>query len=207
MAYLRIKNRDELDDISLIFLERIPECSTKQERMMLHAIGADHRPLRRTSYGQNVYFAYRNYYDAGGTDIEQWDDLVEKGYAANKGVYKVTTDGLRYLEIVTGGSIIYDDYSNYADCRNVILDEYIINEKYGQLPMSAVAVAKKKHIPIGLARQACRNLANEGYLKANRAKGQSVFGDYGYDLTEKGKMHTVAIQHGMWGDSNNDASN
>ena len=195
MAYLKIKKRDELDDISLIFLERVPECSTKQERMMLHAIGADNRSVRKTSYGQNVYFAYRNYYDAGGTDIEQWDDLVAKGYAVNKGVYKVTTDGLRYLEIVTGGSIIYDDYSNYADCRDVILDEYIINDKYGQLPISAVAVAKKKHIPIGLARQACRNLANEGYLNANRAKGQSVFGDYGYFLTEKAKMEASGENH------------
>lgn len=195
MAYLRIKNRDELDDISLIFLERIPECSTIQERMMLHAIGADHRPLRRTSYGQNVYIAYRNYYDAGGTDIEQWDDLVAKGYATNRRFYKVTNDGLRYLEIMTGGSIIYDAYSNYTDCRNVILDEYIINDKYGQLPMSPITVAKKKHIMIGLAKRACRNLENEGYLKANRAKGQSVFGDYGYVLTEKARMEASGENH------------
>lgn len=49
-------------------------------RLASHCIGLDHKkPYKR--HGRYFYRPYRNYYDAGGKDVEVWDMLVDEGYA------------------------------------------------------------------------------------------------------------------------------
>ena len=70
---------------------------------MTHAIGFAVNRVRKGHYE-----AYRNYYDAGGTD-EKWEYLVSVGYAgrafsriSNSIYYFVTRIGLDYLERILG---------------------------------------------------------------------------------------------------------
>lgn len=45
-----------------------------------HCICLDHKkPYKR--HGRYFYRPYRNYYDAGGKDVEIWDVMVSAGYA------------------------------------------------------------------------------------------------------------------------------
>lgn len=67
---------------------------------MCHAIGFDPTKTRKN---QRVYEYYRNYFVAGGKDKEDWEKLVELGYA-NKtsnaivnSYYYVTQEGIALL--------------------------------------------------------------------------------------------------------------
>jgi len=185
--YLKIHSQ-ELDLVG-------PLVNDHQAEMMLHAIGADHRKARNYK-GRLFYQAYRNYYDAGGNDVEQWDDLVSKGLADKNGCYCVSPHGLTVLEHMTGRSVIYDDYANYADCRNAVLTEFLKDSVYcGHgcwLPTPATTIAKRLHIPLALAREACRNLADEGYIVKGHYGELSdydwmVYCYHGYFVTDKAK--------------------
>lgn len=73
-----------------------------------HCIGLDYKkPYKR--HGRYFYRPYRNYYGAGGKDVEIWDMMVEAGYAAagkkdREGgrMYWLTREGLDWLGNILG---------------------------------------------------------------------------------------------------------
>lgn len=182
MNMLTIGDKEKLDLAARAALNKMPEVTEKQANMMLHAIGADHKKPRNYM-GRQIYHAYRNYYDAGGKDVDEWSDLVKKRYAEKHTFFHVTPLGLDLLELLTGRSTIYDDYDNYADCRTIVLTQFLGADVYCGygcwFPTSARTVSKALHIPYDLTREACRNLVEEGYL---------VRGHYG-EMDDDGQVH------------------
>lgn len=166
--FLKI-NRDDMSTIEKVLLARNypEEITDAQADMMLHALGADHRPFR-TYRGQKSYHAFRNYYDAGGDDVAAWDDLVEKGYAGKRRVYFVTVRGIRVLEYLTHCRI-WDDYENTADCRYPVLEELMkdaVSCGYGcWLPTSSRELSLRLAIPRQLILETLKELAVDGLVK------------------------------------------
>lgn len=194
-CYLKLIPRVQMDPVLRLRIAKLPEVTEDQAVKMLHAIGADHRRARKYQ-GRLIFRAYRNYYDAGGADIAAWDDLVTKGYAEKDGCYSVTPPGLSLLELLTGRNVIYDDYANYADCREIVLTQFLGADVYCGYgcwyPTSAATVAKALHLPLALAREACRNLVEEGYLVKGHEGGMDEDGKlyciHGYFATEKARQ-------------------
>ena len=54
--------------------------SENEVRKMEHCVGFDRKKIYHRG-GTAYYKPYRNYYDAGGTDMRVWERLVEKGFA------------------------------------------------------------------------------------------------------------------------------
>lgn len=68
-----------------------------------HCIGLDHKKPCKW-HGRYFYRPYRNYYDAGGKDVEIWDTMVSAGYAKTGRkdryggrMYWLTREGLDWL--------------------------------------------------------------------------------------------------------------
>lgn len=76
--------------------------TVKQIDDMKHALGFDNRKVRGTKHRK--YEPYRNYFCAGGKDIDDWKELVELGFAeeSKENCFHVTSDGRIFLERVTG---------------------------------------------------------------------------------------------------------
>lgn len=74
----------------------------KQIDDMKHALGFDNRKVRGTKYRR--YEPYRNYFNAGGRDVEDWEQLASIGFAtkSRENWYHVSYDGRIFLERVTG---------------------------------------------------------------------------------------------------------
>lgn len=74
----------------------------KQIDDMKHALGFDKRKVRGTK--NRRYEPYRNYFNAGGKDVEDWEHLVSVGLAtkSRENWYHVSDDGRIFLELVTG---------------------------------------------------------------------------------------------------------
>ena len=78
-------------------------------RKMKHALGFDNVSPKRGKFS-----AYRNYYDSGGKQDPDWDEMVEQGYAKRgegTGCYKgwwysVTPEGIKLLEGIVGVRIV-----------------------------------------------------------------------------------------------------
>lgn len=70
----------------------------KQIDDMKHALGFDKRKVRGTKE------PYRNYFNTGERDVEDWEQLVAIGFATKSRVncYHVSDDGRIFLERVTG---------------------------------------------------------------------------------------------------------
>lgn len=65
-------------------------------KQAVHCVGLDHaKPYTR--HGKKFYKPYRNYYDAGGKDIEIWDALTTIGHAYKNQMYHLTDEGFRWL--------------------------------------------------------------------------------------------------------------
>lgn len=191
--YLEIDKEPHL--VRKMTLRKMGEITETQANQMLHAIGADHKKAREY-LGRLTYHAYRNYYDAGGSDIDKWKDLVDKGYA-NKGghFYHVTTDGLRLLELMTN-STIYDNYDCIGDCKTRMLESFM---KYdvacchgSWFPVSAKQIAHNLMIPLQLARDTAKHLEKQGYIVKSHYGGVDEEGYpyciHGYYLTDKARQ-------------------
>lgn len=78
----------------------------KQISDMKHAIGFSDRKVRGTKYRK--YEPYRNYFDAGSRDIEDWEQLVSIGLAikSRDNWYHVSDDGRVFLKFITGVEIL-----------------------------------------------------------------------------------------------------
>jgi hypothetical protein len=183
-----------MDLVLRVKIGNMPECTDHQVEMMIHAIGADNKSPRAYN-GRQIYHAYRNYYDAGGNEVQEWEDLVQKRYATKNTFFHVSPDGLTLLELLTGRSTIYDNYKNYADCRTVVLTQFLGADVYCGYgcwyPTSAATVAKALHIPVSLVRETCRKLVEEGYLVKGHEGGMDEDGIvhcyHGYYITEKAR--------------------
>lgn len=191
--WLRV-NRDGMSLIEKCLLEgNYPEeVSDYKAEMMLHALGSDNRPY--TTYkGQKTFHAYRNYYDAGGHDAEEWNDLVSKGYATKKanGMYHVTVKGIRVLEFLTQCRI-WDNYLCVADCWNAVLIEMMKDDVfcgYGcWLPTTSRELSFRLAIPQKLVLKTLRSLEYGGYVMKGHFGGQDEDGyvhcKHGWYLTK-----------------------
>ena len=188
-----LKINSEPDLLRSIIISRQATVTQHQAEMMLHAIGADHKK-ERTYLGRKYYHAYRNYYDAGGSDAEQWEDLTKKGYAKRRRFYHVTTDGLHLLELMTD-AVIYDSYDCVADCKKPMLEAFMKADVaccWGcWFPTSVRSVAKSLMIPLVLARKTARKLEEEGLIEKGHFGGITDEGfpycRHGYFLTDKAR--------------------
>lgn len=183
MANLLKINRDGLSTIEKVLLKKHypEEISDYQADMMLHALGADYKPYRTRS-GSRYFHAFRNHYDAGGRDIEAWEDLKAKGYAEKQSVYHVTVKGIRVLEYLTQCRI-WDDCDCVADCRYPVLIELMkdsVSCGYGcWLPTSSNDLSLRLAIPRKLILETLRELAEDGLVRRDH---------YG-DMDEDGCVH------------------
>lgn len=188
-----LKINSEPDLLRSIILSREEPVTQQQVEMMLHAIGADHKK-ERTYLGRKYYHAYRNYYDAGGSDTEQWEDLTRKGYAEKRRFYHVTASGLRLLELMTG-AVIYDSYDCVGDCKSPMLTAFMKADVYcGHgcwFPTSVKDISESLKIPLALARKTARKLEEEGLIVKGHFGGITDEGypycRHGYYLTEKAR--------------------
>lgn len=163
------------------------EISDTQANMMLHALGADYQPYR--THGKSRYYhAYRNNYDAGGRDIELWDDLAAKGYAEKRRCYRVTVKGIHALEYLTQCRI-WDDYRNTADCRYAVLVEMMKADVFCGfgcwLPTSSQELSDRLAIRRKLILETLKELAGDGLVRK---------GYYG-DVDEEGY---IDCRHGWY---------
>ena len=78
----------------------------KQIDDMKHAIGFSSRRVHGTKHRR--YEPYRNYFNTGECDREDWEQLVSIGFAekGNDNWYSVSEDGREFLSMVTGVSIL-----------------------------------------------------------------------------------------------------
>lgn len=78
----------------------------KQIDDMKHAIGFSNRRVHGTKHRR--YEPYRNYFNTGECDVEDWERLVAIGFAekGNDNWYSVSADGREFLERVTGVKIL-----------------------------------------------------------------------------------------------------
>lgn len=74
----------------------------KQIDDMKHALGFDNRKVTGTKHRK--YEPYRNYFCAGGNDIDDWKILVGLGFSeeGKDNYFRVTADGRDFLERVMG---------------------------------------------------------------------------------------------------------
>lgn len=166
----------------VLFARYFPdEINDKQADMMLHALGADYRPYR-TYKGNRIYHAYRNFYDAGGSNVAEWDDLVSKGYAEKQWTYHVTVKGIHALEYLVQ-SRIWGNYSGVMDCRRAVLIEMMkaaVDCSYGcWFPTSSKTLSLRTAIPRKLILETLGSLAEEGL----------VMKDHYGEMDEDGGIH------------------
>lgn len=200
--YLKVKYKDaldyvadnDLDPFGTEYHNPMDEIQEQQAREMLHAIGADHKKAREYM-GHLTYHAYRNYYDAGGSDIDLWNDLVDKGFADKRRFYHVSVEGLMLLEKLTGATI-YDNYDCVGDCKTRMLESFMKHDVYCGwgcwFPTSAKQIANNLKIPVELARETARYLEKKGYIKKTHYGGMDEEGYpyciHGYGLTDKARQ-------------------
>ena len=182
-------DRDGMPLVDKILFNRYfpEEVTDNQAAMMLHALGADYKKFK-TNNKRRYYHAYRNHYDAGGKDIEQWNDLVAKGYAELSGVYRVSPRGIHLLEYLTQCRI-WGDYQNTADCRYTVLVALMQDDVFCGyecwLPSSSQDLSLRLAIPRRLVLDTLNELAGEGLCKK---------GYYG-EMDEDGCVH---CKHGWY---------
>lgn len=78
----------------------------KQIDDMKHAIGFERGRVRGTKHRR--YEPYRNYFNTGECDREDWEQLVKIGFAdkGKENWYSVSDDGREFLRRVTGVEIL-----------------------------------------------------------------------------------------------------
>ena len=184
MQYLRIDNT-ELNDF--LFPYRVSE---KQIELMLHAIGADSKKAKPYRKGL-FYYAYRNGFDASGSDIELWEDLKAKEYATKERVYHVSPIGINFLERITHSTIYL--YDCVGDAKSHVLTALIKSACYCGYgcwnPTPMKSIAKRIHAPLRVVKECLSELENEGLVKRTHEGGQDEDGYaycfHGWALTEK----------------------
>ena len=190
--YLKV-DRSNITNASLDDQVIILKLTDAQADMMLHAIGADNKKAARYRYN-NIYHAYRNYYDAGGTDIETWNEITDLGLADRQGTYfTVNSHGLKILEVLTSATI-FSDIDCVADCRmpalNYLMLSYVMDKDHR--PVSAMQVSQYLHVSYQIARDTVTDLLRNGFVDKVNYSGynedtKTPFCFSGYTITQKTK--------------------
>ena len=166
----------------------------KQRKMMLHAIGWDNAS-QYTRNGTRYFKPYRNYYDAGGNDVADWDYLVQNKLAEKGTSYHVTALGLVVLSDIMETYIYSDNARCVADAKEVVVDILIADAcvcGYGcWIPSGAEHIAKLGRLPKTLTLKTLHYLADKGIV------AKTYYGDidddgyphcyHGWILTAKGR--------------------
>lgn len=78
----------------------------KQIDDMKHALGFSNQKVHGTKHRK--YEPYRNYFNTGACDVEDWEQLVRIGFAvkSRENWYHVSDDGRLFLQYVTGVEIL-----------------------------------------------------------------------------------------------------
>ena len=140
--------------------------SDTQLSMMLHAIGADSTKARK--YRDKYYYhAYRNGYDAGGDDVQEWEKLVKLGIASKNRVYHVTISGINLLEVLTNSVIYLCDC--VGDAKSKVLTTLIQDACYCGYgcwnPTPIKNIARRIHAPEKVVRECLAILESEELVK------------------------------------------
>lgn len=144
---------------------------------MEHCIGWDKRKVYHRN-GMAYFKPYRNYYDAGGTDIAIWERLTERGFAYKAREKK--DGGCYYWLNKTGLNILsaYEEVYIYSDNANgneidasedvleVLLDDAVYCGYGCWLPSGAKSIATRARLPLKLTMDTLRYLRDKcGYVR------------------------------------------
>lgn len=150
--------------------------SENEVRKMEHCVGFDRKKIYHRG-GTAYYKPYRNYYDAGGTDMRVWERLVEKGFADCAEPKK---DGGKYYWLNRNGLNILSAYEecfiysenangNEIDASEDVIDillEDAVYCGYGcWIPSGARNIAIRARLPYKLTLSTLKYLRNKcGYV-------------------------------------------
>lgn len=170
-------------------------------RKMEHCIGWDKRKVYHRN-GMAYFKPYRNYYDAGGTDIAIWERLTERGFADKA---KEKEDGECYYWLNrTGLNIlsaykevyIYSDNANgneidaSEDVIDILLDDAVYCGYGCWIPAGAKNIAIRARLPYKLTLSTLKYLRDKcGYVAHYYEGGCNDDGEvhctHGWTLTKK----------------------
>lgn len=187
------------------FEKKLSELSESEIAKMEHAIGYRGGKGSYTRKGTRYLKPYRNYYDAGGTDVAIWNGLVKKGCAEclreddRGGAYfKLTNQGLNILSAAKK-CFIYSENArgNVADAWPDVVEAMLTREVfcgYGcWFPISAREISLKARLPMSLVKDALHYLRDEKGYVANDYYGDcdpeegTLCCVHGWCLTKKWK--------------------
>ena len=182
---------------------------TELERdRMEHCIGFTCRKIY--TRGKVKYFKpYRNFYDAGGSDISIWEGLSKKGYAKSndKNLFWITNKGLEALSDIEKVYI----YSKNACCNvidakkdviDVLLEDYVEISNMG-CPAPAESIARRARLPKRLVLETLHYLRDKlGYVTYEHFGGIDEEGFphcyHGWSLTQKWENENKKIFTKAW---------
>lgn len=144
---------------------------------MCHCIGWDARNVYHRK-GAAYFKPYRNYYDAGGTDIAIWESLAERGFAdkakedkSGGRYYWLNRNGLNILSAYKEVFIYSDNASgNEMDASEDVLEVLLDDEVYCGygcwIPSGARSIAIRARLPYKLTLSTLRYLRDKcGYVR------------------------------------------
>ncbi len=170
----------------------LPDLSEVQISQMEHCVGLGNKAKKS---GKGYYQPYRNYYDAGGNDIEVWESLKKLGLADKGRTYHLTKMGLDALSQITGIVIYSENAYCLADAKSEVLKAFIDQDVaicYGcWYPTSAKYISEITRIPLPMVRRCVNKLLEEGLLVKGHEGGIDDGGNpycyHGYFCTDKAK--------------------
>lgn len=114
------------------------ELTAPEIEKMKHCIGFSSRKTYKRR-GITYFKPFRNYYDAGPTDVPVWECLLEKGYAEKNKCYWVTLEGLRVLSEALDVFIYSENASgNEIDAAQDIINVMLQN-RFSTLSSDSIA--------------------------------------------------------------------
>lgn len=175
--------------------------SENEVRKMEHCVGFDRKKIYRRG-GMAYFKPYRNYYDAGGTDVHIWERLVERGFADCAEPKK---DGGKYYWLNRNGLNILSAYEecfiysenangNEIDASEDVIDILLADAVYCGygcwIPSGARNIAIRARLPYKLTLSTLKYLQNKwGYVAHYYEGGCNDDGEvhctHGWTLTKK----------------------
>lgn len=178
------------------------ELSENEINKMKHCVGYDERKCYHRN-GVRYFKPYRNYYDAGGTDVKLWEGLKEKGFAES--TEKEDQHGCKYFWLNHSGlnilsaaveTYIYSDNArgNEIDASEDVIEILLADAVfcgYGcWLPTSIKDISLRGRLPKKLVADTLHYLQDKcGYVEKTYYGGCDDEGfphcTHGWELTKK----------------------
>lgn len=197
-----IQKGEKMSDLNHdLHARAVKALSENEVRKMEHCVGFDRKKIYHRG-GTAYYKPYRNYYDAGGTDMRVWERLAEKGFADCAEPKK---DGGKYYWLNRNGLNILSAYEecfiysenangNEIDASEDVIDillEDAVYCGYGcWIPSGARNIAIRARLPYKLTLSTLKYLRNKcGYVAHYYEGGCNDDGEvhctHGWTLTKK----------------------